>query len=152
MFMAFYRCREFSHKTSILEYERERETESGLFESVCVYKDLCLRLYVCMCVCIHVFDCVYTCLVFKCERECKRERERKIARQNRRSLTYLAVGEQQTDTLETDLQQTSFAGIHILHGKLTAQFGYICRRAPTLHSFLDAVVKFLALQIAINIS
>lgn len=34
MFMAFYRCREFSHKTSILELERE--TESGLFESVCV--------------------------------------------------------------------------------------------------------------------
>lgn len=152
MFMAFYRCREFSHKTSILEYGRERERQRAACLRVCVCTKTCV--FVCMYVCVSVFMSLIVCIhvLSSNAKESVRERERKIARQNRRSLTYLAVGEQQTDTLETDLQQTSFAGIHILHGKLTAQFGYICRRAPTLHSFLDAVVKFLALQIAINIS
>lgn len=81
MFMAFYKCREFSHKTSILDYERERETESGLFESVCVYKDLCLRFYVCVSVFMSSIVCVH--VLSSNAKESVREREKDSERKQK---------------------------------------------------------------------
>ena len=36
--------------------------------------------------------------------------------------SYLAVHEFEVDALQSDLQQTSFACLHVLHRELTAQF------------------------------
>lgn len=63
--------------------------------------------------------------------------------------SYLAVGEEQTDALHANLQQTSLTSLHVLYRKFSAQLAW-CTHATSCASpfqgIFDAVVKVFALK------